>query len=44
VKAVMLLGYTADELFEMISNGEESKVEAAYKKALFFECIMSLKV
>lgn len=39
-----MLGCTADELHEMNAAGEEAKAEAVYKKALFFEGCMSLKV
>ena len=43
-QAVQLLGHTADEIYEMQCNGENAKAEAVYKRALFFEGLLSLKV
>jgi replication factor A1 len=43
-EAEKLLGHSADELSELVRNGDTGKVEAIYKAALFTECIITLKV
>ena len=43
-QAVQLLGHTADEINELKQNGDMMKVEAIFKRALFFEGLLSIKV
>jgi hypothetical protein len=42
-QAAQLLDQTANELFDMQRSGQDTRVEAVYKKAFFTECYLSLR-